>query len=98
MKISQNQVKAYWPEDPSQGLLTKKQWDEIARIVGFTSRESQVAKEFFAGKKRSDVATSLGVADSTIRHHLENVYSKLQVNSRIGVAQRLIFLRDRLTH
>lgn len=85
-----------WTEDPSEGLVTENQWKEIGRKVNLTKRELDVAKELFRGRKRIEVAETLGIAESTVRHHLDNIYSKLQVSSRVGIALRLISVRDQI--
>ena len=47
-----------------------------------TSRESQVLKELCGGKSYKMIANSLFISEDTVRHHLKNIYRKLEVNSK----------------
>ncbi|WP_223277509.1 response regulator [Phaeocystidibacter luteus] len=48
-----------------------------------SSRETEILKELSKGSVYTEVAESLFIAPSTVRKHVENIYKKLQVHSKI---------------
>jgi DNA-binding CsgD family transcriptional regulator len=60
----------------------------LARL-GLTRREAQVARLLARRATNREVAEQLGVSPHTVRHHAENVFSKLGVHSRRAIAARL---------
>lgn len=61
----------------SMGLKAETVGSEL-----LTTREREVLKWACAGKTVWEAATILGLSDATIKFHLKNTYSKLQVSSR----------------
>ena len=58
-------------------------------------REIEVLTELVRGSKNSEIATTLGISERTVKAHLANIYMKLGVESRSGavavaVQRRLI--------
>ncbi len=51
---------------------------------GLTDREVEVLRLAASGMTRRDMAKRLVVAESTVRHHMESIYSKLGVSTRVG--------------
>jgi len=62
---------------------------ELNPITTLTNRESEVAQLFGSGKSYKEVAMQLGLAPTTARHYLRNVYSKLQVSDKAALARLL---------
>lgn len=60
------------------GQLAKPKTD----ISPLTQREVQVLNFISLGFKYEDIADELGISAHTVRHHLENIYKKLNVTSR----------------
>jgi two-component system nitrate/nitrite response regulator NarL len=56
------------------------------RIRQLTSRERQLLPLVCSGLKNKEIALRLGIAESTVWHHLTSVFSKLQVEDRLGLA------------
>lgn len=54
-----------------------------------TRRERAVAAAFAAGQSYREVATGLGLAPATVRHHLRSAYVKLGVSDKAAFALRL---------
>lgn len=48
----------------------------------------------FEGKTRGEVADELGIKNRTVRQYVEQLHTKLQVNSRVGLVLRIIQVRD----
>ena len=50
---------------------------------GLTKRELQVVGALVEGQSNKDIATSFGVSEYTVKHHLTNVFDKLGVYNRL---------------
>ncbi|MGH7230700.1 MAG: LuxR C-terminal-related transcriptional regulator [Nitrospiraceae bacterium] len=61
---------------------------EIAKINSLTSRERDIIKLIGKGFKNKEIAHQLSLSEITVRHHLTNIFSKLQVSDR----QKLLIL------
>ncbi len=48
-----------------------------------TRRELEILQLLSKGMKNKDVADTLFISASTVKKHIENIYSKLQLNSRV---------------
>lgn len=48
----------------------------------FTGREREIVDLLMEGKSNRQIATSLGIAEATVKKHLHHVYRKLGVRSR----------------
>ncbi len=77
--------------------MAGRTWDCIAEFAGLSTRELQVARLVFEGLTRQQVATRLGLSTRTVRHHMEMIHLKLNVGDRVGLALRLIQIRDYLS-
>jgi DNA-binding NarL/FixJ family response regulator len=60
--------------------------DGPAREKGLTPREVQVLKKVVAGKTNQEIGLELGISEKTVEKHLEGVFSKLRVTSRVEAA------------
>ena len=49
-----------------------------------SAREIEVLTELVRGSKNSEIATTLGISERTVKAHLANIYMKLGVESRSG--------------
>jgi pimeloyl-ACP methyl ester carboxylesterase/DNA-binding CsgD family transcriptional regulator len=60
-------------------------------LPGLTTREAEVLDLIARGLDNGEIATRLGVSGKTLRNHITNIFSKLQVTSR---AQAIVRARD----
>lgn len=54
-------------------------WSEIGRL---SSREKDVLKGMLEEKKRREIAEELCITENTVKKHVTNIFSKLQVSNR----------------
>ena len=62
---------------------------------GLTKKEMEVIRLIAKGKTNLQIAQNLGINESTVRFHLSNIFSKLDLKNRTQVA--LYALREGLT-
>ena len=55
---------------------------ETLRLLGLTEREAEVLKYLCEGFNYKAVAKTLFISESTVKTHINNVFTKLQVNDR----------------
>ncbi len=53
---------------------------------GITAREMQVLEAVVAGKTNQEIGLSLGISEKTVEKHLEGIFAKLGVASRVEAA------------
>jgi DNA-binding NarL/FixJ family response regulator len=58
---------------------------DAAKIATLTEREKQVVGLVCAGLKNKEIANRLFISESTVRHHLGSIFSKLGVSSRLDL-------------
>ena len=58
-----------------------------AGLKNITKRQKEVLVLLAEGKKNKDIATYLGVAESTVKRHVYDIYQLLGVNNRLKVGQ-----------
>ncbi|MBI1902571.1 MAG: helix-turn-helix transcriptional regulator [Planctomycetia bacterium] len=82
------------PTNPGEGILTPKQWAEVARRFGLTPRELQVAVLTVEDLKLSAIARRLRVKPRTVRFHLQSAYRKLGVHDRTMLVRTILRLAE----
>ena len=60
--------------------LQREKIDRVVNVYGLTSAEARIAKEACAGGGRAEIARRCGISPSTVRSHLEAIYSKAGVH------------------
>ncbi len=67
-------------------IPTPASTDAEQRITRLTRRECQLLPLVCGGLKNKEIALQLGVSESTVWHHLTAIFTKLQVEDRLGLA------------
>jgi DNA-binding CsgD family transcriptional regulator len=62
----------------------------VRRHFKLTRRETDVLRRVLTGFKNMDIADDLEITEQTVKDHLSNIYMKLGVENRFGLAQFLL--------
>mgnify|MGYP000854432419 CR=1 FL=1 len=68
---------------PKRTFLFKKE-----NRTELTQREKEVVSQLVEGHTYKQIAVELSIGIETVRHHIKNIYSKLQVNSKTQVVSK----------
>lgn len=71
-------------------LFSQEVWFFIARRLSLSERELQIIQGVFDDKHESMIAQELGISPHTVHTHVERLYHKLAVNSRVELVVRLV--------
>jgi DNA-binding CsgD family transcriptional regulator len=75
---------------PSGGsLFSDNIWRLLAGSLKLSQRESQILPAVFDEQNESTIAVSLGISSHTVHTHLERLYRKLGVTSRVSLVTRV---------
>lgn len=55
---------------------------ELAKMEPLTNREKEILGLIATGKTNREIADTLGIEEKTVKNHINNIYSKLQIKSR----------------
>ena len=69
---------------PHLVLLHEQVLNRASPVRRLTPRQQQLLRLIAAGLTNAQVARRLSVSEGTVRSHLENIYERLEVNSRTG--------------
>jgi DNA-binding NarL/FixJ family response regulator len=64
--------------------------EETQERNGLTTREVQVLQNVVAGKTNQEIGLTLGISEKTVEKHLEGIFGKLGVASRVEAAVRAV--------
>lgn len=78
------QGKAYYSEGLENKLAEHRSQEEL------TPRQVEVLKMIVAGRSNKEIAEDLAMAASTVKHHIEHVFTKLGVKDRTQAATEAI--------
>jgi DNA-binding NarL/FixJ family response regulator len=76
--------------------IAARLWEEVRRDFApprLTPRETEVLQSVALGRTNGETAAGLGIACSTVRTHLEHIYTKLEVVNRVEAVLRASFRR-----
>jgi DNA-binding CsgD family transcriptional regulator len=72
-------------------LLTQAEWAIIADQLNLSPREVQIVQYTFDAEKELAIGDKLGISPHTVHTHLERLYRKLGVSSRVGLTAKIAF-------
>ena len=68
-----------------RSILSPNAWRRIANSLRISDRELQIIQEIFDDRKESAIAGDLAISVHTVHTHLERLYRKLGVSTRVGL-------------
>jgi DNA-binding NarL/FixJ family response regulator len=71
-------------------LLSEADWAETARALRLSGRELQIVRGVFDNHKETAIAADLGIAPRTVDTHMERLYRKLTVTTRVALVLRVM--------
>src|SRR5215475_13633357 len=82
-RVSENSLKVAL--QPGRSILTSDTWKRIAQSLHISNRELQIIQGIFDDRKELAIADELTISAHTVHTHLERLYRKLGVSSRVGL-------------
>ena len=76
-------------------VLNTAEWRAVARSLGLSTRERQIAQRIFDDRKECVIADELGISPHTVHTHLERLYHKVGVGSRCELVVRFVATGER---
>jgi DNA-binding CsgD family transcriptional regulator len=69
---------------PFATLGRSRRQSDLSRTIrsfGLTPRQAELVGQMCTGHTRIDIATAMGISESTVRSHLRPIFSKMNVSS-----------------
>jgi DNA-binding NarL/FixJ family response regulator len=82
-KASENSARLKAILHRGRSILPPDAWEVIANSLRISGRELQIIQEIFDDRKELAIADELEISIHTVHTHLERLYRKLGVSSRV---------------
>jgi len=66
----------------------------LARLRMLSEREREVLQHMAMGKRITEIARDLSIAEQTVRNHISNVYFKLHVHDRLEILRYIGLIKE----
>ena len=66
----------------------------VARTLGLTPAESQVAVWLAEGRSVRDMATAMGLTENAIYWHLKQIYQKLPISRQVDLVRLVLSIAE----
>lgn len=66
--------------------------DRLRKLYGFTETQARVARQLAGGSSYKQVASTLGMAEETVRAHIKEIYPKARVNRQSQLVRMIMAL------
>lgn len=70
-------------------VLSQEAWQRVTSALALSARESEILQAIFEDQKECCIAANLGISSHTVHTHLERIYRKLHVSSRVALVVRV---------
>ncbi len=70
-------------------IFSDETWQRVTSVLTLSVRESEILQAVFEDQKESCIAANLGISSHTVHTHLERIYRKLHVSSRVELVLRV---------
>jgi len=83
-----NFIEAYGNKNTNEGYFDlNERMEEIAKEYEMTNREKDLCRLVYEGKSNRQIAQALFISESTVKTHVYNIFRKMGVKNRVGVAR-----------
>jgi DNA-binding CsgD family transcriptional regulator len=89
-KLSNKSVKLKPILQRDRSILPYDAWKTIAQALRISNRELQIIQEIFDDRKEFAIADDLKISIHTVHTHLERLYRKLGVTSRVTLVLHIL--------
>jgi DNA-binding CsgD family transcriptional regulator len=73
-----------------RGLFSQDVWFQISNRLSLSERELQIVQGVFDDQHENQIAQELEISSHTVHTHLERLYHKLGVSSRVELVVRIV--------
>lgn len=63
--------------------------EAVQQTLGLSPREAQIVQLLVAGKTNVEIGTQLFISTNTVKTHVKNIYTKLQVSNRVQLYAKI---------
>lgn len=78
------------PSKPAgRSIFSDDLWRDLALALKLSQRELEIVQAVFDDHKESLIASNLGISSHTVHTHLERLYRKLEISSRVALVSRV---------
>jgi DNA-binding CsgD family transcriptional regulator len=70
-------------------ITAERRFEENSRQFNLTSREKEIAKLICEGYSYKEIGEELYIAERTVAKHIQNIFEKVRVSSKIELYQKL---------
>lgn len=77
-----------------EAVSGKLDLNKARQRFGLTRRETDVVRRVLDGLRNAEIADDLEITEQTVKDHLSNIYVKIGVENRFGLASALLTLPD----
>src|SRR5262252_569427 len=84
-RISETSVRLKPVVCPNRSIMPPHAWKALARSLRISDRELEIIQGIFDDQKEFAIAAELTISVHTVHTHLERLYRKLGVSSRVGL-------------
>jgi DNA-binding CsgD family transcriptional regulator len=89
-RVSENSVKLKPISHRDRSILPYDAWKLIANSLRISDRELQIVQRIFDDRQEFAIADELKISVHTVHTHLERLYRKLGVSSRVGLVLSIL--------
>jgi DNA-binding NarL/FixJ family response regulator len=82
-----------FPANPGRELFSEADWQNIARRLRLSRRETQVARLILDNLPWKVIARRLRRSINTIRTHAMRLFKKTNVTDQVGLVIKLVWMR-----
>ena len=71
-------------------LFSKEEWRTLADAMELSPRALQIVSRLLTNATEAEISAELGISRHTVHAHIERVYRKLNVRSRVDLTVRVV--------